>query len=98
MVKSDKDASTADVTSSVTIELHDVAGSTIVSKESPGDAAAANAMIEKSVWQMQHIVRFIDTYVEWVHRIASGFSVAILTLEIVERVVSRRCFKRVDSV
>ena len=76
---------------SVTIELHGIEWSTIVSKESPVDAGAANAMIEKSVWLTQHVVRFLDTYVEWVHRTAFVLGVAIstLTVEIVGHVVSR---------
>ena len=46
-------------------ELRSVEGPAIVSEESPVGARAANAMIEKNVWETHYVARFLDAYVEW---------------------------------
>ena len=54
-------------------------------------ASVANAAIEKNVWEMQHVVRSLDAYIEWVYSTTSDPDGAILawTAEIVGRVVDR---------
>ena len=58
-----------------------------MSEESPLGASAASAMIEKSVWEMQNVVRSLD----WVYSTTPDPGSAILTwtVEIVGHVVSR---------
>ena len=50
-----------------------------------------NAVIEKSVWETQNVVRSLDAYAEWVYSTTSDPGSAILawTLEIAGRMVSR---------
>ena len=90
-VKFDQEASIADMKNTLTGELRSVEGSISVSKESLVRASAANAEIERSVWEMQSTMRTIVAYVEWVHSTTFDPDSAILTwnVEIVGHVVSR---------
>ena len=91
MVKSDQEATSVDVKSSLMGELRSVEGSTIVSEESSVGANAANPMIDKGVWEMQIVVTALDANAEWMYSTTSDPGGAILTwtVEIVGHVVSR---------
>ena len=60
-------------------------------EESPVGASAANAVIERSVWEMQSATRAIVAHAEWVHNTVFGPSSAILAwaVEFSGQVVSR---------
>ena len=57
VVKSNQEASIVDVKNSLMRELRGVEGLTVMSEESPVGASAANAVIERSVWEMQSTTR-----------------------------------------
>ena len=61
-VKFDQETSIADVKNTLTSELRSLGRSSSVSKESPMSVSTANALIEKTVWEMQSTVR-TDCYV-----------------------------------
>ena len=65
--KFDQETSITDVKNAFTGELRSVGGSNNVSKESPRSACAANAVIEKSVREMQNTVRTIVAHNEWMY-------------------------------
>ena len=67
VVKSDQEVSIVDVKNSLIREFRGVEGSTVIVKESPVGASAANAVIERSVWEMQSTTRAIVTNAAWVH-------------------------------
>ena len=60
-------------------------------EESPVGASAANAVIERSVWEMQSTTRALVAYAEWVHgtMYAPGSAVLTWDVEFSEQVVSR---------
>ena len=62
VVKSDQEVSIVNVKNSLMRELHGVEGFTVVPEESPVGASAANAVIEKSVWEMQSTTRETVAY------------------------------------
>ena len=66
VLESDRE-SIVDVKKSLTRGLRGVEGSTVMPEESPVGASAANAVIERSVWEVQINTRAIDAYAEWVH-------------------------------
>ena len=70
-------------------ELRSVGGSSTVSKESPMSASAANALIERSVREVQSTVRTIVAYIEEVYGTLSDPGSSIWTVEIVGYVVCR---------
>ena len=53
VVKYDQEASIVDVKNALMRELRGVEGLTVMPEESPVGASAANAMIERSVWEIQ---------------------------------------------
>ena len=61
VVKSDQEASNA-----LMRELRGVEGLTVMPEESPVGTIAANAVIERSVWEMQSTTRALVAYAEWV--------------------------------
>ena len=67
VVKSDQEASIVDVKNSLMRELRGVEGLTVMPEESPIGASAANAVIERSVWEMQSTTRALVADAEWVH-------------------------------
>ena len=67
VVKSDQEASIVDVKNALMRELRGVEGLTVMPEESPVGASAANAAIERSVWEMQSTTRALVAYAEWVH-------------------------------
>ena len=91
VVKFNQEAPIVDMKSTLMGELRSVERSTSVSAESPVGVSAANAMIEKSVWEMQNVMRSLDAYIEWVCGTASdpGNAFSTWTVEIVGHVVSR---------
>ena len=84
-VKFDQETSITDVKNTLTSELRSVGRSSNVSKESPMSVSTANALIEKSVWEMQSTVRTIVTCIEWVYCATSepGCAISTRTAEIV---------------
>ena len=80
-----------DTKNTLTGELRSVGGSRSVSKVSPVGANAANTVTERSVREMQIIVRTIVAYIEWVYGATSdpGGAISTWTMEIVGHVVSR---------
>ena len=60
-------------------ELRCVEGLTVMPVESPVGASAANAMMERSVWEVQSTTRAIVAYAEWVHGTVFEPGSAILT-------------------
>ena len=90
-VKFDQETSITDVKNTLTGELRSVGGSSNVSKESPMSASTANALIEKSVREMQSTVRTIVAYIEEVYGTMSdpGSASSTWTVEIVGHVVIR---------
>ena len=73
MAKSDQLASIVDMKNTLTGELRSVGGSISMSKETLAGASAANAEVEKIVWEMQDVVRSLDAYM-------TGCSVQRLTV------------------
>ena len=90
-VKFDQETSITDVKNTLTSELRSVGRSSDVSKESPMSASAVNALIEKSVREMQSTVRTIVAYIEWVcgAMLNSGCASSTWTAEIEGHVVNR---------
>ena len=90
-VKFDQEASIAGMKNSLTGEVRNVGGSRNVSKESLVGASALNAVMEKSVREMQSTVKTIVAHIEWVYGTTTGPESAISTwtMEIVGHVVSR---------
>ena len=90
-VKFDLEASIADMKNTLTGDLRSVGGLSSVSIESPVGASAANAVMEKSVWEMQSTVKTIVAYSEWVYGATSdpGSVISNWTVEIVGHLVSR---------
>ena len=86
-VKVDQEVWIVDVKSSLMGELHSVEGSIIVPEELLVSASAANAAIEKNVWEMQNVVRSRDAYIEWVYSTTVDPESAVwaCTLEIARR-------------
>ena len=78
VVKSDQEASIIDVKESLMRELRGVEGLKVKPEESPVGASAANAVIERSVWEMQSTTRAIVAYTEWVHETTFEFGSAIV--------------------
>ena len=91
MVKSDQEASIVDVKNALMRDLCGVEWLTVMPEESPVGASAANAMIERSVWDMQSTTRALVAYAEWVHGTVFEPGSAILTwaVEFLGQVVSR---------
>ena len=91
VVKSDQEVSTVDVKNSFMRELRGVEGLTVMPEESLVDASAANAVIERSVWEMQSTTRTLVTYAEWVHGTVfePGSAILTWTVEFSGQVVSR---------
>ena len=87
-VKFDQEMSITDVKNTLMGELAGVGRSSSVSNESPMSAGVANALIEKSVRQMQSTVRTIGAYIEWVYGNTSELG-RTWTVEIVGHVVGR---------
>ena len=83
--------SITDVKNTLTGELRSVGGSSHVSKESPISASIANALIERSVREMQSTARTIVAYIEEVYGTMSdpGSASSTWTAEIVGHVVIR---------
>ena len=77
VVKSDQEVSIVDVKNSLMRELRGVEGLTVMPEESPVGASAANAVSERSVWEMQRLTRVIVAYAEWVHNTVFEPSIAI---------------------
>ena len=79
-------------------ESRSVEMSNNVSKESPMSVGTANALIEKSVREMQSTVRTIVAYIEWAYGTAfeSGSASSTWTAEIVGHVI--RSQSSVDDV
>ena len=67
VVKFDQEASIVDVKNALMRELRGVEGLTVMPEESLVGASAANAVIERSVWEMQSTTRAFVAYAEWVH-------------------------------
>ena len=67
VVESDQEVSIVDVKNSLMREWRGVKGLTVIPWESPVGASGANAVIGRSVWEMQSITRAIVAYAEWVH-------------------------------
>ena len=63
-VKFDQETSITDVKNTLMGESASAGGSSNVSKESPMSSSATNALIGKSVLEMQSTVRKIDAYIE----------------------------------
>ena len=91
VVKSDQEVSIVDVKNALMRELRGVEGLTVMPEESPVGASAANAVIERSVWEMQSTTRALVAYAEWVHGTVFEPGSAILTwaVEFFGHVVSR---------
>ena len=91
VVKSDQEASIVDMKNALIRELRGVEGLTVMPEESPVGASAANAMIERSVWEMQSTTRPPVAYAEWLHGTVFEPSSAILTwaVELSGQVASR---------
>ena len=89
--KSDQEVSIADVKNSLIRELRGVEGLTVMLEESLVGASAANAVIGRSVWEMQSATRAIVAYAEWVHGTVfePGSAVLTLAVEFSGQVVSR---------
>ena len=91
VVKSDQEASIVDVKNALMRELRGVEGLTVMPEESPVGSSAANAVIERSVWEMQSTTRAHVAYDGWVHGTVFEPGSAILTwaVEFSGQVVSR---------
>ena len=91
VVKVDHKVSIVEVKSSLMGEWHSVGGSISVPEELLVSASAANAAIEKSVWEVQNVARSLDEYVESVYSTTSDPDGALVawTAETVGRVVGR---------
>ena len=78
-------------------ELRGVEGLTVVPEESPVGASAANAVIDKSVWEMQSTTSEIVAYSEWMHETVfePGSASLAWAVEFSGQVVSR--FQRTVS-
>ena len=89
--KSEQEASIVDVKNALMRALCGVEGLTVMPEESPVGASAANAVIERSVWEMQSTTRALVAYAEWVHGTVCEPGSAILTwaVEFSGQVVSR---------
>ena len=83
--------SIVDVKNALMGELRGVEGLTLMPEESTVGASAANAVIERSVWEMQSTTRALVAYAEWVHGTVFEPGSAILTwaVEFSGQVVSR---------
>ena len=67
VVKSDQEASIVHVKDALMREFGGIEGSRVMPEESPVGASAANAVIERSVWEIQSTTRSLAAHVEWVH-------------------------------
>ena len=67
ILKSDQEVSIVDVKNSLMKESRGVEGLIVMPEESLVGASAANALIERSVWEMQSTTRAIVAYAAWVH-------------------------------
>ena len=65
VVKSDQEASIVDVNNALMREVRGVEGLTMMPEESPVGASAANAVIERSLWEMQSTTRALVAYGAW---------------------------------
>ena len=79
VVKSGQEASIVDAKNALMRELRGVEGFTVMPKESPVGASAANAVIERSVFEMQSTRRALVAFAEWVHGTVFEQNSAILT-------------------
>ena len=91
VVKPDQEASIVDVKNALMRELRGVEGLTVMPEESPVGASAANALMERSVWEMQSTTTAVVAHAEWVHGTVFEPGSAILTwvVELSGQVVSR---------
>ena len=67
MIKSGQEASILDVKNALMRELRSIEGSKVMPAEPQVGASAANAEVERSVWEMQSTARSLIAYAEWVH-------------------------------
>ena len=89
--------------SSLVGDLHSVGGSISVPAELLVSARAANAAIEKNVWEMQSVVRSFDANIESVYSTTFDPGKCDFGLDCGDRgtcgrQISVRCFRREDSV
>ena len=91
VVKSDQEVSIVNVKNSLMRELRGVEGITVMPEESPVGGSAANAVIERRVWEMKSTTRVIVACAEWVHNTVFEPSSAVLAcaVEFSGQVVSR---------
>ena len=71
VVKSDQEVSIVDVKNFLMQELRGIEGSTVMPAESPVGASAANAVIERSVWEMHSTTRAIVAYAGAQYRVGA---------------------------
>ena len=79
VVKSDQEVSIAGVKNSLMRELRCVERLAVQPEESHVGGTAANAVIEKSMWEMQSTTRTLVAYAEWVQQTTCVPGSAILT-------------------
>ena len=79
------------VKSALMRELRRVEGLTVMPEESPVGASVANAMLERSVWEMQSTTRALVSFAEWVHGIVfePGSAISTWAVEFSGQVVSK---------
>ena len=66
VIKFDQEASILDVKNALMMKSRDTQGFKVMPEESQVGASAANAMVERSVWEMQSTARSLIAYAEWV--------------------------------
>ena len=103
VVKSDQEASIVDVKNALMRELRGVEGLTVMPEESPVGASAVNAVIVRSVREMQSTTRALVAYAEWVHGTVFEprqcyFDVGCGVLRTGGQQVPKKCFGWEDSV
>ena len=102
VVKSDQEASIVDVKNALMRELRGVEGTTVMPEEPLVGASVANAMIERSVSEMQSTTRALVAYVEWVYGTVFEPGSSILTgcgvLKTGGQQVPKKCFGWKESV
>ena len=91
VIKSDQEASILDVKNALMIELRSIEGCNVMPEEPQVGVSAGNAVVERSVWEMQSTTRSLIAYAEWVHNTTfePGSAILAWAVEYSGQVVSR---------
>ena len=83
VVKSNQEAPSMDAGGAFMRELRSIEGCKVMPEESQAGESAANAVVERSVWEMQSTARSLIAYAGWVHNTTFDPGSAILALAVV---------------